>query len=282
MSILSTYPYYGTGVNFSPSYIDGLIKHKSLIGCIEIKPEHYFSENMEDSTAELHTLAEEFPMIAHGLQLSIGTANGPNERYIADMKRFLQCTPPLAWMGEHMGFCVAGDQSISHFATIPYTEETLENVCRNITASRRELSAPLVFENIPWDFAWPDSTMQEATFFAELVKRTCIGTLLDITNLYANSINFGWNLSDYLSEYPVGHIVQLHFNGGILLEDGRYLDNHSEPTPPEVWDIFREVLERGAPVRAAILERDDHATLDAMADDLAKAQQFMEKYGRWH
>src|SRR5205823_1034048 len=110
-----------------------------------------------------------------------------------------------------------------------------------ITAARRRIDAPLILENITYTVCLPGAEMSEAEFLAEVLERADCGLLLDVTNLHANAVNHGLDLSEMLEQLPWERVAQLHFAGGVC-ENGRVIDTHSEPTPPEVWELLESVV----------------------------------------
>ena len=280
MSINSGFPYIGVGLSYKYHYIGKIANNLKYIDCFEVKPEHYFYDT-KNSVEELHILAEKLPLIAHGLFLSVGSIEGLAKSHISNLNKFFHFAPKIAWVGEHLGCTRAGGIKIPHFINIPYSGEMLNIIIRNIKVLQKQISTPMIFENIPLEFLYPESEISEPEFLKQLTKNTGCGLLFDATNMYANCHNFGWNFDDYLNQYPIENIVQVHFNGGKLTADGRYLDSHSEPTPDIVWDILKEVLKRGAPVKAMILERDDEVDLNTLAGELDKAKKLIKKYSKW-
>ena len=277
MSSLFSLPPLGVGISLKEHYLYDISDYLSIIDCLEIKPDHYFKD--KHAANLLAILNEKLPLIAHGLGLSIGSAEGISKRHLNKLKRFFSYAPPMPWMGEHLGCSRAGGVEIPHFINIPYTNDMLALLKDNIRTAHEQLPLPVVFENIPWEFSYPESSLSEPEFFKRLTAETGCGFLLDATNLFANCINFQWDIDHYLREFPLQHIIQIHFNGGHYDNNGRYIDSHSEPTPPEVWDIIKTVLKSGAPVKALILERDDETTLEEVSPELVKAKQLYKRYG---
>lgn len=278
MSNVTFLPTLGVGLSLKDHYLDDIFRYLKHIDCFEIKPEHYLHAPASESRL-LHILQERIPLIAHGLYLSVGSMDGLATQHLNRLQRFFKHAPRMPWMGEHMGCTRAGSHTIPHFINIPYTGETLKRVAANIRAAHKTLPLPIVFENIPWAFSYPESTMDEPEFFRRLTDATGCGLLLDATNLYANCQNFGWDLDDYLKSYPLECVVQIHFNGGYWKDD-YYVDSHSKPTPPEIWDIMKTIIKR-SPVKALILERDDDTPLAALTDELVKARNLFKRYSVW-
>lgn len=277
MSSFGNIENFGVGVSMQDSYLAKLLSCKDLIHVLEIKPEHFFSD-IPEYTKELHIMAEEFPLIAHGLFLSIGSFEGLNDEHLNKLQSVFEHSPPLHFMGEHMGFCRSRNIYMPHFSNIPYNDESLAIISSSILKLQKRLSLPIAFENIPWEFSYPESSMSEAEFFKRLVEETNTPLLLDVTNLYANQINHKWDIDEYFSKYPVQNLIQLHFNGGFINKDGIYIDSHSKPTPEGAWEIMELVMKMKAPLKAVILERDDNPDLDDLRPELERANELMRKY----
>ena len=121
------------------------------------------------------------------------------------------------------------------------------------------IDRPLILENITYNLAFPSSTMSEPVFISELLRESGCGLLLDVTNLYVNSVNLGFDWREYLDQLPLERVVQLHFVGS-REHAGRLIDAHSDGTESEIWEVFEEVCRR-CDVKGAILERDDNFPL---------------------
>jgi uncharacterized protein (UPF0276 family) len=122
--------------------------------------------------------------------------------------------------------------------------------------------------------------MSEAEFLAEILERSDCGLLLDITNLYINAINHGYDPQTFLDRLPLDRVVQLHFVG-VERHNDLLIDSHAQPTPPKIWDLMEEVLAR-APVKGVILERDMNLPpFEDLLKELAQARSIGRRYRRW-
>lgn len=247
-------PQLGVGLGFRAGYRSDLFLNASQVDFLEIVADHYFDPSPE-SRAELELLQRQFPLIPHGLTLSLGSAAGLRRetlRHLAALVR--QLNPP--WWSEHIAFTHGAEQEIGHLAPVPFSSASLNILLKNIAEARAEIETPLILENITYDVTYPWSDLDEAAFLGELLNRSGCGLLLDVTNLYTNSVNHRFDAVRFLDRLPLERIVQLHFVGGHW-QQGHLVDSHSHPTPPEVWQLLGEVLRR-APVRGVILERDEN------------------------
>ncbi|HZP84009.1 MAG TPA: DUF692 domain-containing protein [Chthonomonadaceae bacterium] len=271
-------PNLGAGLGYRDPLLSELFLQRQRVDCLEITADHFMTASPQKQQ-ELELLTAHFPLIPHGLSLSLGSAEGLDRDYARTLAALVnRLNPP--WWSEHLAFTRAGGIEIGHLTPLPYTWEAIETVCRNIRQIRSRIAAPLILENITYSFALPGAEMTEAEFLAEVVERADCGLLLDVTNLYTNGINHGYEAGAFLDSLPLERVVQLHFVGGEW-HDGTLIDSHAQATPPEVWELMAQVMAR-APVKAVILERDENLTAVApLLDEVDKARALGRRYGRW-
>ncbi|MEZ0373457.1 MAG: DUF692 domain-containing protein [Candidatus Sericytochromatia bacterium] len=270
-------PVLGVGLGYRPAFAAELLSHRDQIDFLEITVEHYLDAGFEKQR-ELARLRKHFTLIPHGLNLSLGSAQGLDPRYLEKLAAFVEALDP-PWWSEHVSFTLAGGVDIGHLTPLPFTREALDILCANITEVQRQIRRPLILENITYllDLG---GEMPEAAFLAELAARTGCGLLLDITNLHVNAANHGYQIAAFLAQLPLEQVVQLHFVGGHRDRD-LLIDSHSQATPAEIWQLMESVLAR-APVKGIILERDENfpSFADLLAE-LDRARTLGRKCHRW-
>ena len=252
--MISTLPALGVGLGFREPFRSDVLLHRDRIDFLEITADHYL-DVPAGKLQELEMLADHFTLIPHGLSLSLGSAEGLDQGYRNQIVELVRRIDP-PWWSEHVAFTRAGGIELGHLAPVPFSREAIDILAANIAEVQELLDVPLILENITYDFLFPGSELDEGTFLAELTERTGCGLLLDLTNLYTNAVNHGGDPIDLLGRLPLDRVVQLHFVGGHW-EQGVLIDSHSQPAPPQVWELMDFVLAR-APVRGAILERDEN------------------------
>jgi uncharacterized protein (UPF0276 family) len=198
----------------------------------------------------------------HALKLSPGSLDCPARRYLDALKSIAE-ENGAASISDHLGFTrdTRNGVELGHFAPVPPTPEALDITSRNIDFIQAEL-VPLHFfiENIAYLFRL-EGSMPEAEFLKRLLSRTGCGWLLDVTNVYANAINFDFDPDEFIAEVmPAAERVQIHLAGGYFDDKvGMYIDSHSHPLPEAVWDLYRHALELGAgKIEAVFVERDQN------------------------
>jgi uncharacterized protein (UPF0276 family) len=242
----------GVGLGFRPELSHGLLRAPGTVDFLEVVAESLYARS--DWKREALALAEVWPLVPHGVKLSLASAEGVDlERAnkLGDLARELRA--PI--VSEHIALTKAGRFDIGHLTAVPFTREAVGVVARNVAATQRCLpDVPFLLENIAWTLRWPDDAMGEGEFHAEVVRATGCGMLLDVANVYANARNAGVDPIALVDSYPLDSVRMLHVAGGIF-EDGFFFDTHAHDVPEEVFALVEHVLGKcgGVPI---VLERD--------------------------
>ena len=196
----------------------------------------------------------------HSLKLSVGSPEPPGREYLEALREIAR-ENGAASISDHLGFTRDGHRGVEmgHLAPMPYTEEALAATCRNINLVQQYFS-PLHFfiENIACLFHL-QGMMDEREFLSRILERTGCGLLLDVTNVYANARNFGYDAYEFIAGVmPIPERVQIHLAGGYWDEEAQfYIDSHSHPVPDDVWNLYRHALSLGrGKIDAVFIERD--------------------------
>ncbi|HWG43865.1 MAG TPA: DUF692 family protein [Gemmataceae bacterium] len=199
----------------------------------------------------------------HTLDLSVASPEPPARSYLDALLTVARENDAVA-ITDHLGFTHGkpGGVSIGHVTAPPYTSAALDAVCRNIDHIQRHFGdVAFYLENLAHFFVWRGER-SEADFFGQVLERTGCGLLLDVTNAYANDLNFGHDARAFLdSVIPRAGRMQMHLAGGFTdARTGRYVDSHSQPIPEAVWELYRHALTLGrGKVDAVFIERDWNA-----------------------
>ncbi len=268
----------GSGIGYRPAFRADLFANRSRVDCLEVIADHYFDASPE-KIAELDLLRAHFPIVAHGLDLSIGSAEGIDCAYLEKFARLIERLEP-PWWSEHLCFTRAGGVDIGHLAALPYTREAIDVVARNVETVQKRISAPLILENITTVVRVPGAEMDEPEFLSRVLEATGCGWLCDVANLYTNAVNQNIDLDATFERWPWNRLVQIHYAGG-RWRDGVLIDSHDSPTSEAVWALYDRVIAR-APVKGVILERDERLPRFAeLLDEVAHARATLRECGRW-
>lgn len=252
--MIKNLPKLGVGIGFREQFRADVFLHRDKIDFLEITADHYF-DAAPKKLEELELLKAHFKLIPHGLNLSLGSAEGVNEEYLDKFARLVEYVQP-AWFSDHICFTKSGGTQIGHLAPVPCTNEAVEVFVKNIARVKEKIKTPLILENITYTVLFPSSQMSEGEFLRQILEETDCGLLLDITNLYINSVNHNFCWRKFLDELPMERVVQLHFVG-LHTQGEKLIDTHAYKTNDEIWNVFREVCLR-TNFKGAILERDEN------------------------
>jgi uncharacterized protein (UPF0276 family) len=271
-------PALGSGLGYRPPFRADLFASRARVDFLEIVADHYF-EAAPEKLRELDLLCAHFPIVAHGLDLSIGSAEGIDPLYLDKLTRLIaRIDPP--WWSEHLCFTRAGGVEIGHLAALPYTQESIDAVARNAETVRKRIKAPLLLENITAVVRVPGAEMDEPEFLTRALEATGCGWLCDVANLHTNAVNHGVDIDATFEHWPWDRLVQIHYAGG-RWRDGVLIDSHDAATSAAVWALYDRIVAR-APVKGAILERDERLPpFEELLDEVARARATLTERGRW-
>jgi uncharacterized protein len=268
----------GVGLGYRAPFRADLFANRERVDFLEIVADHYFDASREKRD-ELDLLAAHFTLIPHGLDLSIGSAEGIDGAYLDRFAALIERLRPPYW-SEHLAFTRAGGRAIGHLACLPYTREAIDVVARNVETVRKRIKLPLILENITASVLIPGAEMDEPEFVAAVLEETECGWLCDVTNLFTNAFNQGRDVTAELGRWPWRSVVQMHFAGGRII-DGLLIDSHDGPASPEVWRLLEAAAARSN-VKGIILERDERLPpFEELLGEVDKARAIGRRLGRW-
>ncbi|CAN5320465.1 DUF692 domain-containing protein [soil metagenome] len=235
------------------------------------------SENFMDSggrpRAVIRAIAAHYPIVLHGVSLSIGSTDPLDWVYLARLKQLAAELQP-AWISDHL--CWTGVLGLnSHdLLPLPLTEASLAHVADRVAQVQDYLGRPLILENPSSYIRFVHSTMEEPDFLRRLAERTGCGLLLDVNNVYVSCFNAGTDPLAYLAAFPCEHVVQMHL-AGHQHHGTHIIDTHDRPVRPEVWALFRRAWARTGGA-ATLLEWDgDIPSFAECHAELRKAERHM-------
>lgn len=271
---LKDLPFLGVGLGYRMPFKTALFQAPETVDFLEIIPEHFWRPTSENARL-LSLLARRFPLIPHAIGVSFGSAEGVNPNYLKRIAEIAEQTNAPYW-SEHIALTQAGGFDAGHLTPVPRTAAMLDVLSRNIETARKIIKVPLILENITYEIQTPFSEMSEGVFLAELYKRTGVGILLDLTNVFTNASNFQTEPERYInelfSEIPPEAVIQFHLAGGYQNENGKWIDSHSAPVPEAVWTLTQKAL-MFFPIKGIIIERDSHIPpLAELADEVNRAR----------
>ncbi|KAG9610111.1 hypothetical protein KCV01_g3347, partial [Aureobasidium melanogenum] len=232
------------------------------------------SENfMVDGGQPLHILRqvrERHPVILHGVSMSIGSADGLDRDYLLRLRTLADTIDPL-YVSDHLSWSRVAGFNAHDLLPVPYTEEALDMVCRNIDMAQGILDRAMLFENPSSYVAFDGATLHEWEFLAEMSKRTGCGLLLDVNNVYVSASNHGFDAHAFLRGIPVERVRQIHL-AGHTQGPSILIDTHDQPVCDDVWALYATAVDLLGPVATMIERDDDIPPLADLLDELAIAR----------
>lgn len=219
------------------------------MGWLEVHSENYFGAGGYD----LHVLdhvRRDYPLSLHGVGLSLGSADGLREQHLARIKRLVERVDPLL-VSEHLCWGAFGQRHFNDLLPLPYTEEALTLMVERVDQVQTALGRTLLVENVSSYLQYRDSTLPELEFVAELARRSGCGVLLDVNNLYVNSVNHGFDPYAALAAVPAHCVKEIHL-AGHTREELCLIDDHGSRVTDAVWSLYQAALTRLGPVRTLI------------------------------
>ena len=247
-------PDLGLGLGLRTVHYPHVLEEKPDVDWFEILSENYMNTGGRPMWV-LDQVAERYPIVMHGVSMSIGTTDPIDFEYLKELKALAERVNAV-WMGDHVCWTGVLGRNNHDLLPVPYDEETLEHLIGRIRTVQDYLERPLVLENPSTYVTFASSTMSEEVFLRRMAEESDCALLLDVNNVYVSCRNHGLDPLAYLAENPYDRVVQIHLAGHT--DKGTHcIDTHDGPVIDEVWRLYAEV-ERRAGSRATLLEWDDH------------------------
>lgn len=272
----TTLPSPGFGLGLRPAHYLDIIatpRAESGIDWFEILSENYMVPGGKP-LAMLDRIRRDYQMVMHGVSMSIGTPQGPSDDYLRELKKLMHRVQPL-WVSDHLCWTGTHGTNMHDLFPLPYTEEAVAVVVRNVRRVQDYLERPLLLENVSSYVSFEADTLQEWDFVAAVAQESDSLILLDVNNVYVSSVNHGFDPLTYLDALPAHRVQQIHL-AGHSVQHGCIIDTHDQAVSDPVWALYAEALRRFGPV-ATMIERDDNIPpLQELAAELRRARAFAE------
>ncbi|MGB5261616.1 MAG: DUF692 domain-containing protein [Gammaproteobacteria bacterium] len=257
--------FIGFGLGLRIPHFEHVLKHKPSIDWFEVlaenfmvaggKPKHY-----------LHRIREYYPMVMHGVSMSIGSTDPLDMNYLKKLKVLANELQP-EWISDHLCFTSYGAVNSHDLLPLPYNAEALRHVVERVGQVQDFLGRRILLENVSSYLTYTTSEMAEWEFLADIATTADCDILLDINNIYVSARNHGFSAHQYLQGIPASHVRQFHLAGHT--DCGDYLiDTHDHAVVDPVWKLYVEALKLFGPV-STMIERDDNIpAFEELQDEL--------------
>jgi hypothetical protein len=264
-------PFTGVGLGLRHPHFQAVAERNPEVPFWEIAPENVIGDGGRDHDWACRALVRD-PVISHGLGLSVGGFDPFDDEYLEQLAEFLIFTGS-PWHSEHLCFSSVDGSTTHELLPMPMTRAAARHTIRRARELKERLPVPFLLENITYYAELGESELAEPEFLSEILDGADIGWLLDINNIYVNSLNFGFDPREWLLRVPLERVVQMHIAGHERV-GGLTLDTHGAPVIDPVLELMKWVLPRiGRPV-PVLLERDnDIPALDELLAERAAIQE---------
>lgn len=250
----SDYPCLGFGLGLRVPHYETILATLPKIDWFEVISENYMVPGGKPLNY-LDRIREHYPMVMHGVSMSIGGTDPLNQAYLKQLKGLAERIEPV-WISDHLCWTGADGKNLHDLLPLPYTEEALKHVADRVSQVQDFLGRRILLENVSSYVSYRHSEMAEWEFVAALAERADCLLLLDVNNVYVSSVNHDFNPVEYLQGIPVHRVQQFHLAGHSNCGD-YIIDTHDAPIIDPVWHLYAEAVRRFGDV-STMIERDDN------------------------
>ena len=266
-------PFLGFGLGLRPEHYPAVLEDRPAVDWFEIISENYLVAGGKPLYF-LDRIREHYPMVMHGVSLSIGGCDPLDPGYLAALKRLAARVEP-AWISDHLCWTGIDGRNLHDLLPLPYTEEAIAHVAGRVGQVQDCLGRQILLENVSSYVTYTDSRISEWEFLSAVAERADCHILLDVNNVCVSAHNHGFDPLAYLDGVPPGRVRQIHLAGHS--HDGSLIvDTHDHPVPDPVWALYAEAIARLGPVSTMIERDDDIPPLETLLAELAQARSLAE------
>jgi uncharacterized protein (UPF0276 family) len=263
---------HGFGLGLRPQHYEQILAGDCRVDWLEILSENYLVPGGR-ALHYLDRIAERFPLAMHGVSLSIGGSDPLDRNYLRDLAQLARRVQPRL-ISDHLCWTGVDGVNLHDLMPLPYTDEAVQHVVSRIRQVQETLGRQLTIENVSSYADFTHSQFTEWEFLSAIVAESGCGLLLDVNNVYVNSVNHGFDPLHYLHGLPRQSVQQIHLAGHSddAAGSGLLIDTHDQPVCEAVWALYAAALQRFGAV-PSMIERDDNMPpLDDLLAELNHAR----------
>jgi uncharacterized protein (UPF0276 family) len=251
-TLCTTNPGFGLGLR--TTHYPDFQRQRQPLDWLEVITDNFLVEGGRPLQM-LDFIRRDYPVVMHGVAMSLGSADGLNLAYVQQVKQLAHRVQPL-WVSDHLCWSGLGNTVLHDLNPLPYTDEAARRLIAHITQAQDLLQRRLVVENVSSYVSFAHSGATEWEFLSHVAQEADCLLLVDVNNIYVSAFNHGFDPLDYLNALPVHRVQQIHL-AGHSRNPTHIIDTHDHPVCPEVWDVYAAACRRFGAV-ATMIERDDH------------------------
>ncbi|HEX7953168.1 MAG TPA: DUF692 domain-containing protein [Burkholderiales bacterium] len=244
----------GFGLGLRTDHYDAILETRPQVDWFEALSENYLVPGGKP-LYYLDRIRNDYPLVLHGVSLSIGSTDTLDRDYLQALKQLAQRVEP-AWISDHLCWTGVAGKNLHDLLPIPYTGQALEHVAARVREVQDFLGRQILLENVSSYVTFRSSEMSEWEFLSEIARRADCHILLDVNNIYVSAFNHGFDALDFLNGIPVDRVRQFHLAGHSHCGT-HIIDTHDAAIVDPVWELYAAAVRRFGNV-ATMIERDDH------------------------
>lgn len=267
---ISPVPFLGFGLGLRVPHYAHILETCPPVDFFEI-----ISENFMDTDGrpkrKLAQFREHYPIIMHGVAMSIGTTDPLNSEYMRKLKALKNEVNPV-WISDHLCWTGVAHKNSHDLLPVPYTEEALKHITQRIKDVQDFLETPIALENPSTYLEFKSSEMPEAEFIARMAKDSGCHLLLDVNNVYVTCYNHRLDAKAYIDALPMNHVAQIHLSGHSNMGT-HIIDTHDDHVVDDVWALYKYATHKAGRIMNTMIEWDDNIpAFDVVFAELEKAK----------
>jgi uncharacterized protein (UPF0276 family) len=248
------FPSLGFGVGLRRCHYAQILDQRPPMDWFEVISENFMVEGGRPLQV-LESVRSHYPIVMHGVSLSIGSVDPLNLRYLKELAKLARRFEP-AWVSDHLCWTGVSGHNLHDLVPLPYTDEVVRHVASRIRRVQEMLERTILIENISSYMEFTCSCLSEWEFLSAVAKEADCAILLDINNIFVNAFNHGFDAVRYIDSVPAGRVAQFHLAGHS--DHGAYLlDTHDHPIRNEVWKLYEHAVGRFGRI-PTLIEWDDN------------------------
>ena len=262
-------PYLGFGLGLRTPHYEQVLQEQPDVDWFEVLSENYMVAGGKPRYY-LEAIGERYPLVMHGVSMSIGSTDPLNMEYLRSLKALANAVNPR-WISDHICWTSIHGVNSHDLLPLPYTWETVRHVAERVKQVQDFLGRRILLENVSSYLSYCNSEMNEWEFLNAVCDEADCLILLDVNNIYVSARNHGFDPLDYLNVVNPNRVQQIHLAGHSDYGDC-VIDTHDHDVPDAVWDLYRETLKRLGPV-SSMIERDGNIpAFDELYNELGQAR----------
>jgi uncharacterized protein (UPF0276 family) len=268
------------GTSFKHEHLNAILAESRHRGFFEVHAENYMGAGGPPHQALEH-IRRDHPVSLHGVCMSIGAPQALDRAHLARFCALVERYEP-ALVSEHLAWSTHERNYFNDLLPLPYTEPTLARMCEHVEEVQEAIGRRILLENPSTYVAFASSTMSETDFIRAITRRTGCRLLLDVNNVFVSAMNHGYAALDYLSDFPLAEVGEIHLAGHAEQNDDEgeplLIDSHDGPVADAVWKLYEIVISRCGPIPTLIEWDSKIPAWPILRAEAAAAQAILDRF----